>query len=64
MELKREYDNAYYNLAMIGGKLDQIEISENKKEWEKLHQEYKDQSIIVDRLRNELDSFVMDHLAR
>lgn len=62
LELKREYDNAYYKLAMIGGKLDQIEIRENRKEWEKLHQEYKKQSIIVDELKNKLDKFVMDHL--
>lgn len=62
LELKREYDNAYYKFAMIGGKLDQIEIRENRKEWEKLHQEYKEQSIIVDELKNKLDKFVMDHL--
>lgn len=63
LELKREYDNAYYKFAMIGCKLDQIEIRENRKEWEKLHQEYKEQSIIVDKLKNKLDKFVMDHLA-
>lgn len=63
LELMDRYSDAYYQLATIGEKLDQLEIRKNRKEWEKLYQEYKDQSIIVDELKNKLDKFVMDHLA-
>ncbi len=62
LELKRKYDNEYYKLGMLSGRMEMIEIRENRTEWDKLHQEYKDQLIAANKARNKLDAFVFENI--